>query len=153
MSSNNLIKLNLFFQAVELEEFIKKIPNVSSKPIERSFDYVYSIPLYNSCDNSKVGIFKPVGNALTYNNLDGVILAESQTYTLPNGSLTFDADLTLSLKRDPTTGTIFFPADIPIPLSFSYGTGDYYKANVKYASLIPLADSKKTRIIEIIIQK
>ena len=24
MSSNNLIKLNLFFQAVELEEFIKK---------------------------------------------------------------------------------------------------------------------------------
>lgn len=147
MSINNLVKLNLFYQAIEIQEFVQEIPNTSPQPIETSFNFVYNFPLYDSCDNLKIGLCKVQGNDVSYNNQTKNASNYTQTFFLPNGTLTF------SYSTDLSTNIAFLPSDKPIPLSFIYGTGDYFKANVQYASLLPLQDVNRTRIVEIIIQK
>jgi hypothetical protein len=153
MPIDNLIKLNLFYRKTESQDFLQEIPNSGIQPIERSFNFIYSIPLYNSCDNSIVGMCKLVGNDTTFDNQSKLLATLSMTFFLKNGSLTFYTNDVENFKPDPSTGTVYFPADLTIPLTFVYGTGDYYKADVKYSSLVPLADVNKTRVIEIIIQK
>ncbi len=147
MSSNSIVKLNLFYQAIEREEFVLEIPNVNPESNEESFNIVYSFPLYDSCNNSKVGLCKVQENNVTYDNKTKVVSNYAQTFFLSNGSLTF------AYVTELSNNTTFLPSDKPIPLSFIYGTGDYYKANVQYSALLPLDDVNRTRIVEIIIQK
>lgn len=147
MSSNNLVKLNLFYQATEIEQFIQEIPSTNPQSTEKSDLFVFKVPLYDSCDNLKTGLCKIQGDEVTYDNQQFSAGSYTQTFFLPNGSLTFAYTVNLS------NSISFLPADKPIPLSFIFGTGDYYKADIVYASLLPLADVNKTRVVEIIIQK
>jgi hypothetical protein len=157
MPIDNLIKLNLFYQALPLlsrQTFLQEIPNSSIEKIEKSFNYVYSQPLYNSCDNSQVGTLKIVGNYTTIDDQSKILLNVTNILYLENGSLTFSYNAIRDFKPDPETGTIFFPPSIEESLTFIYGTGDYYKANVKYSSVLTLGeDVNKNRFFEIIIQK
>jgi hypothetical protein len=154
MLKENLIKLNLFYQAKEAQEFLQEIPNSGIEKIERSFNYVYTINLYNSCDNKQVGTIKLVGNNTTIDNQSRMLTNVTMIIYLENGSLTFSYNAIRDFKPDPVTGTVPIPPSVEIPLTFIYGTGDYYKANVKYSSLVTLReDVNRTRFFEIIIQK
>ncbi len=145
--SSNLTKLNLFYKAIDKQTFEQEIPNVSTEPIEKSFNIKYIFPLYNSCDNTKIGIANVVENDVTFDNQTRILSTFSQTFLLPNGTLTFNYN-----TNTPNNNSQFLPSDKPIELSFDYGTGEYYKANVLYASIIVLEDVERTRIVEIIIQ-
>jgi hypothetical protein len=154
MLKENLIKLNLFYQGLEGQNFVQEIPNSGIEQIEKCFNVVYTNPLYSSCDNSKVGTIKLVGNSVTINNQSKILNNVTFILYLENGSLTFSYNSILDFKRDPVTGGVPFPPNLDEPLTFIYGTGDYYKANVKYSSFVTLReDVNRTRFFEIIIQK
>ena len=153
MLKENLIKLNLFYQAIEAQEFLQEIPNSGIEKIEKSFNLIVTVPLYNSCDNSQVGTCKIVGNNTTIDNQSKILENITWILYLENGSLTFSYNTIRDFKPDPVSGTTFIPPSTEISLTFIYGTGDYYKANVKYSSLVTLReDVNRTRFFEIIIQ-
>jgi len=155
MLKENLIKLNLFYRALQGQEFFQEIPNSGIEKIEKSFNLIFVTPLYNSCDNSQVGTCKIVGNNTTIDNQSKILLNVSNILYLENGSLTFSYNAIRDFKPDPETGTIFYPPNLEESLTFIYGTGDYYKADVKYSAVLTLGeeDANKNRFFEIIIQK
>ena len=154
MIKENLIKLNLFFRGIEGQDFIQEIPNSGIEKIEKSFNYIYTSNLYNSCDNSKVGTIKRLGNNTTFDEQSKILGDITFILYLENGSLTFCNNFIINFKPDPVTGTVFYPPNTEGPVTFIYGTGDYYKANVKHSSVVTLGeDVNKNRFFEIIIQK
>ena len=156
MLKENFIKLNLFYRGLpsEGQDFLQEIPNSGIEKIEKSFNYVYTNPLYNSCDNSQVGTCKIVGNNTTIDNQTKILGNLSFILYLENGSLTFSYNDIRDFKPDPVTGILLIPLGTERSLTFIYGSGDYYKANVKYSSLVTLReDINKNRFFEIIIQK
>ena len=104
--------------------------------------------------HDKKTVSKLVGNNTTIDNQSRMLTNVTMIIYLENGSLTFSYNAIRDFKPDPVTGTVPIPPSVEIPLTFIYGTGDYYKANVKYSSLVTLReDVNRTRFFEIIIQK
>ena len=102
----------------------------------------YTTNLYDT-NNSDVGL-------LITSTINTSISAsqniESNTFifSLPNGTMTFGFTL-IQNKNDPN-----YIGGQVIILNFLYGTGDYQNANVKNATLLPVNDSNKTRLITVV---
>ena len=117
------------------------LPNTSDIAISLSEYYINSGPIFNACTNSQIGNLKIDASYVTLNNNTLEMNTFNVIYILESGTLTF---LFNSLN---TPLLSFFEPGKTIKLNFLYGTGLFENIKVEYASLLPLGNIEKTRII------
>jgi hypothetical protein len=133
----NQPQVNYFLDIPEVQSVPPDPYHVNSSGINN-----YTTNLYDT-NNSDVGLLITSTIITSISALQNI---ESNTFifSLPNGTMTFGFTL-IQDKNDFN----YIGGQI-INLNFMYGSGEYQNVNVKYATLLPVNDPNKTRLITVV---